>query len=249
MFKARASLSTQGCLLSRVFESARHSTATTWVHHVNEAQCRSDFARPILDVEHIFPRDRLDRARNSAVLRKKVLREYKSTHVLPILSAYDDAAFLTSVQSYGWPYGRFQPRPAALPACLLYSRLFTGSLSFYRAWATIRVLGRWPLAVFGVGDAPSTLARCPLCEAPEVDINHLFVACRSTSGDVRSWCEKYLAATADVVAWDLLSYHLFGDRGNDVAYEEARVLLVGSLCLRVARALMQPGAQPHDISD
>eukprot|EP00973_Karenia_brevis_P068781 9562066-Karenia_brevis.AAC.1 len=92
-----------------------------------------------------------------------MLRQYRHAWVLPAFTAMDERAFRSAADASSWPYDLLQPQVGGLPDTLLTADWCHETWKWYPCWAVIKVLGRWPLEVFGRGELPATLPRCPLC--------------------------------------------------------------------------------------
>jgi len=160
--------------------------------------------------------------------------------VTPAFDAFDSSALRLVTETSAWPYASFPPQSASFADSLLYADWGVSTWKFYRAWAAIRVLGRWPLAVFGAGDTPRCLDACPLCGAPDVEISHLLLSCDSCY-DLRTiWLETSPLNRFDAVSltWDLLRLTLFGSVDNgDFTQTAASIRFVGQCPLRAASSL------------
>ena len=111
------------------------------------------------------------------------------------------------------------------------------------------MLGRWPFAVFGVGETPLLRETCPLCKTSGVDIAHLL-----TSGcgiaDLRASFYPELGlvdASPRAISWDSVRMSLFCGRlsqsGDDVGIAQARIRFVGECAYRAACAWSAPPAE------
>ena len=107
----------------------------------------------------------------------------------------------------------------------------------------MRVLGRWPLAVFGDEGLPRTLHMCPLCGLSSVDVTHVLHACPGTWDLYAVFCGAagIDCAAGNRISWTRLRLELFADRicflDDCTTIGAARIVFVGMCVERVARLL------------
>ena len=177
----------------------------------------------------------------------------RSNYVLPVLAEYDRSEFeRVADANQAWPYSVFQPSMDGLPLSSLFLDWGHETWSLYRAWACVRVLGRWPLAVFGAGGLPRSLEFCPLCEEHDVGVEHLLTSCKRTTLALHEWAECVGHSLTGQVSWNEFARLLFGGRisypHDNPAHGEACVLFVGRCCAMAARAICNQ-ALANDVDD
>ena len=121
-----------------------------------------------------------DDLRANASLRKRAIRAYRREVLYPALHAYDTASFLSSVNA-DWPYHVFQDGLAGPDFKTLRADWHHDDWFHLKVWSVTRVLGRWPLPLFGIDNLPRTLDTCPCCNTTDVDIRHILCKCKGTS--------------------------------------------------------------------
>ena len=117
----------------------------------------------------------------------------------------------------------------------------------YKAWSVIKVLGRWPLQVFGVGDLPRTLIACPCCRVPAVSVVHMLMECPATWDLSKTWAvSSGRSSNSQRLSWSLLRLELFADRisfATDMDSEGAsRIRFVGKASELIANAFLEQQA-------
>ena len=100
--------------------------------------------------------------------------------------------------------------------------------------ATIRVTGRWPLAVFGRGDLPAVLSQCSLCGVQDIGIEHLLCFCPAVDDLFTTWLPWHSRGD-----WVTLQEVLFAGRTSEgVGLARSRISFVGSASARFAEAFV-----------
>ena len=140
----------------------------------------------------------------------------------------------------------------------IYNRTFPESLLhvdwgsetwfLYKAWALARSTGRFALCLFGADVFCTDLDHCPLCGAPDVRIEHALYSCQGASDLFDAWAvvARTAAERLEPISWDRLRMELFAGRisflVDDPEIGEARILFVGGVIRRCARAFLQAQA-------
>ena len=117
----------------------------------------------------------------------------------------------------------------------------------YRAWATARAFGRWPLLVFGGDDIPRVFPTCPLCGGSNATVVHLLSVCPSTASLYLEWTAASDVAVAldangrvQRLHWQRLKLELFACRvsmlESSALKGDARIKYVGKACRLAAEA-------------
>ena len=181
-----------------------------------------------------------DEARSSRPARILALKRYKQHCVTPAFDAYDQDAFAASLEQHSWPYASFQPCLGPLPPLLLELNWEPHTWKHYRVWSTVRVLGRWPLALFGAGELPEMLPLCPLCGAEWVTIAHPLALCHGTWDLYLHWRSSSASGVGCPTRppWPELRTELFSGRLGFVSDDEAdlwfRITFTGQVFERIA---------------
>ena len=131
-----------------------------------------------------FSQEMMAMAREDIAMRKNLLRRYRHTVVRPALIHREFLWFQTTARkptpSLGVPFQVFQSAPARIPTDLL-TWDFSGTWwMWYRAWAIIRISGRWPATLFGGAELPRTLETCKICGQEDISIIHPLQECPGT---------------------------------------------------------------------
>ena len=163
MLKARVQLLPDNHPAAQLVKLAQSSGTTTWLGDVSATQARTGQGSDIPDISETMTTVQLEVAKTNKLQRQANLRTYKKHHVQPALRAYDNAAFITASQASSWPYHDFQWIPETFPESIHHLRWGHGTWQLYRAWAMVKVTGKWPLTLFSAGDVRGTLDVCPLC--------------------------------------------------------------------------------------
>ena len=233
LLKARIQLLPLTHPASRLLEVAQDADVCSWASQVATLQTSPRFGASIPDILAGFPSELIREARASATVRRQLVAKYRTEVVRPVLTDYDRTVFERAASVSTWPYIVFQPAPDGLPEHETWA--------FYRAWACVRVLGRWPLAVFGAGGLPNLLELCPLCSEPQVEVQHLLSGCICTAALLRDWAGCVGHVRADPVGWTELARLLFAGRVShpldNPFHGEARVVFVGRCCAMAAQAV------------
>jgi len=170
---------------ARVFAAARASAATTWVSAVGALMLKFPGGIPDLDAHPLFGGYALTHARACSAARRKLLKSYRQNVVRPALAQHDLAVFQEAaapvLPGLGFSYSAAVPVPQALPWSLLDLDLGLVTWRAYRIWATVRVSGRWPLAVLGGSTLPLSLPRCAACGTEHPVVSHPLCACPGTA--------------------------------------------------------------------
>ena len=237
LLKARACLLPPSHPTAQLLRILSGSQCINWLGQVSALQCRADFCSSIPDITVVFAEARIVSARSDASVRRLLLRQYRNSFVTPVLLAYDDASFNNAACSSPWPYGVFD---AAFPHSQLAALRLEWDLhmwQLFRAWSVVRVTGRIPLLLFDCGDLVQTLAICPLCGVPAVDISHLFADCDGTFDLYAQWAGTVVTREP----WLTLQHLLFGappTQTHDLVQSLcARVTFVGNVVKCVCGAL------------
>ena len=133
-----------------------------------------------------------------------------------------------------WPYLDYQPAPSPFPELLLNIGWGFDTWRFYKTWSVIKSCGRWPLHVWGLGDLPRALARCPCCQACNVEVTHMFTECPASLSLYESWAMAagYTVQPGLRLPWSVLRIDLFADRvafvNTDTVDGEYRIKFVGA---------------------
>ena len=239
LLKARAQLLPLGHPTRILLGIAGSSTNIgSWAARVASLQCLPDFSSPIPDILECTPEDILVKAYGDADARRSCLDYYRKHFVSPAFDLFDRSAFLAAGDTVAWPYPEYQLHSASTLCLSLDVDWGFQTWNFYRAWATIRVLGRWPLAVFGVGDTPLLLPSCPLCGTASADIQHLLLWCPGCHDLRVTWLQASPLCSLGVhqLQWDSMRYAIFG-HSDDSGCNGARILFVGQCAFRAASCI------------
>ena len=188
MLKARIMVLPRQHPARQIFEVARGSPLETWVSQVKQAQSRNDFDRAIPDIEEIFGSSEIEAASGCKQKRKQITRTYRQHHVRPILACYDRQAYVKAAETLQpWPYGDWQTAYGSMDAELM--RIDGGGNGWhsFRAWAVVRVTGKWPFALYCDDQECASVTTCPLCGAESATIMHLLAECNETLLYYREW--------------------------------------------------------------
>ena len=165
---------------ARMFSSALMSPAASWATLIKR---RMDAARPrILDLfEHpSFSQEDVDLARTDKVFRKNVLQRYRWDVVRPCLIETDAARYhkvaCNIVQPLGLPFAAFINFPQRLCQQWLSWQPSPGGWIQLRAWALVRITGKWPYTLLG-DDLTASISHCRLCGTLGVVVMHVLVQC------------------------------------------------------------------------
>ena len=223
-------------------QMAANSDCASWVSRVRDIMSSSRFSHPIPCILNVFDELVIANARCCKLTRKALIRRYRHAYVKPAFDEYDAEAFAAAASSSSWPYHSFQCSPEAFPLPLLRIDWGVCTWEYYRAWATIKVTGRWPLSVHGAGDLPQQLSVCPLCGVSNVDIVHLLSSCGGTFDLYCVWASGAgkSADSASRLPWSHLQFELFADRisflTDDPDQGSARINFVGQAVRRAVQA-------------
>ncbi|CAK0861875.1 unnamed protein product, partial [Prorocentrum cordatum] len=166
-----------------------------------------------------------EEARADPEARKRAVKHWKRTVVLPAVLAYEQAWFVLQLGAVGTsgllPYRELIPIRGPLSAGVRWAPWGRTMWRFYQAWALARASGRMPVEVWLAEGVAAVPLACPLCAAPAPEgctlvecLGHLLSACPAVA-PLRVAC-----STSDVARWAL------GDV-EDTAALAPRVRLVG----------------------
>ena len=255
MLKARCHLLPQSHPARVLCSLPTSSAQPAWLRHVAQTRTRRDFMVVIPDICDIFTTEQLDIASSTKSSRQRLLRNYRDLHVLPVLREYDSCAYAQVANNSRWPYATVQPHLDALPVDILQLPWASGTWKHYKTWACVRALGRWPLALFGVGDLPRILEKCPLCGRLDVDVRHVLQFCPATMHLFSCWAlaAGHTPSTRHELCWTSLRLDLFGGRLGYLEFNptlaQARIHFVGSVFSTAATALLHESTQAPDPID
>ena len=158
----------------------------TWIKLVEQLMHSTDPNCNVADIWDApgFSHELIATAREDITIRKNLLRRYRHTLVRPALIHREFLWFQASarktIPSFGVPFQVFQSAPARIPTDLL-SWDFSGTWwMWYRAWAIIRISGRWPATLFGGTELPHTLEACKVCGQRDISVFHPLQECSGT---------------------------------------------------------------------
>ena len=248
LLKARAQLLLASHPAHQLLAMASSSMLSSWAERVSILQQLPSFEQPIPDITACTPTTVIAQAQVDPEARRACLASYRRHYVTPAFDAYDRCAFQAACDNTVWPYYDYQCPMVPFPDALLLTDWSSDSWRFYKAWACIRVLGRWPLEVFSAGGTPLTLDACPLCDALEVDIAHLLMSCAGVLDLRLRWFPPIglPAVNPECLSWEVVRIALFAGRlsphGEDVDVAWSRIQFVGSCASRATASLSTPAA-------
>jgi hypothetical protein len=181
--RARISLLPEGHPTRAIFDAAKSGTLPSWVPFTQELLALPRLGEPIAEITSCtgFSDDYIQHARADKAVRKALLRRYRWEVVRPRLLAMDLAEYYDAcakpVPTLGIPFAVLEPNPGKLSVDLLRMNGAHGAWRWYRAWAMIRVSGRWPAPVWGCRDFPMVLDGCPFCGCTNVNVLHPLLEC------------------------------------------------------------------------
>ena len=208
-----------GSPVAQVVAGTRATTGATWLDHAAEVT-------RALGITNDFPADTLsEAARADPVARKRAVKHWKHSVVLPAVQAYEQAWFVLQLGVVGTggliPYRELIPVRGPLSPGVRWAPWGRTMWRYYQAWALARASGRLPVEVWVDEGGAAPPSACPLCAAPApvgctlVEcLGHLLSACPAVA-PLREAC-----SSSDVVRWAL------GD-AEDIATLAPRVRLVG----------------------
>ena len=231
------------------------SAQADWLHFLTNIRTRSEFTVSIPDICEVFSFEQLEAACPTKSSRQRLLRNYRNVYVLPVLREYDLCAFAQVANNTLWPYATLQPHLDALPPIMLQLPWASDTWKHYKTWAVVRALGRWPLAIFGVGHLPRFLDCCPLCGRHNIDVRHALQFCPATMHLFSCWAIAvgHPPSSRHVLCWTSLRLDLFGGRlgylVSNPTLAQARIHFVGAVFSMVAHELVRVSAQAPDAID
>ena len=176
LLEARISLLPLDIPAYQALRLAQGSALPSWASHVHQLRKRLGDLPDIVSWLGTIPNS----LRSNATLRKSAVRSYRLQVVYPALASYDLSALSNGAQGH-WPYARFQ-RGFAIPGSgLLLAIWHDEDWAKLKIWSVTRVLGRWPLALFGIDWMPVSLERCPYCGSGNADVLHILTLCPDTA--------------------------------------------------------------------
>ena len=233
---------------------AESSGVASWASQVRELSSSAVLPGPIPCITDTLSPDELAEARLQPTARHACIDRFRRLHVLPIFAEYDQRAFESSASTYAWPYGQFQAPAEPFPVDYFQCEWDTEMQRSYRVWAVVRVLGRWPLALYGVGDLPRLMPCCPLCGVLEATVVHLLGECTCTFCHYLDWmkCVGRVSPLGARLPWEELSLELFAGRlsplGPDIGLARARFTFVAH-CFQAAASAIQANELDADVTE
>ena len=180
------------------------------------------------DIVEFGPFASLDRS--CAVDRKQVVSCWKRHVVIPQVGRLDDEWFrsqlakLVPVECVR--FGLYLSSRCSFAPGLSWASWGSTTWRCFKTWCAVRASGGMPLSIWGAAGLVFTVPYCPLCGAPEADLEHVVAAC---VGTVRSREQFPSLPTACLVEWLLRG----ADGDGDVV---ARVRHAGLSVAAIARS-------------
>ena len=110
-----------------------------------------------------------------------MLRRYRWEVVRPRIAARDLHEYLEAcskaIPVLGVSYAMLEPNPGKLSIDMLNIDVAPGAWRNYRAWAVIRISGRWPAPVWGSQAFPLAVDLCPFCHDSQITVLHPLFSC------------------------------------------------------------------------
>ena len=162
--------------------------------------------------------DLLDLARQHKQLRHRLLTQYRHHKVRPALTHRELLWFHQTakkiIPAFSVAFEVFQGAPQKIPIDLLSWDFSSSWWLWYRAWALVRISGRWPRTILGLDEMPTHITYCTMCQQEQVDVSHALCYCPSSLPlltQLQSQVAGIIAVQGNIQA---LSMFLFGPQGD-----------------------------------
>ena len=248
MLKARLALFPASHPAYQLLAVALSSGQPTWAAKVHDIQNCDCFLEPIPDITDVLSLADVAEARSCKAFLRSCLAFYKRRHVSPVLVDYDTGALSAACDLLNWPYAAFQIDINSFPEDLYHVDWGPDTWHLYRAWALARATGRFALCLFGADFFCTSMESCPLCGESDVRLDHALFSCIGTRDLHTAWSMVAYTPSdsAASTSWEVLRMDLFAGRmsflDNDPDKGQARILFVGGVVRRFARARLQAEA-------
>jgi len=172
---------------------SRAVTGATWLEHAAEVVTH-------LQVQVDFCADRLGEAERACpVARKRAVRQWKHTALLPAVRAQEQAWFLLQLAALNneglIPYTDLLPLRPPLSPGLRWAPWGASLWRCFRAWSLARVTGRVPADLWWPEHSRYEAQACPVCQAElgapaasGTGLGHLLEACAPLQGLQEACC-------------------------------------------------------------
>ena len=167
--------------------STESTVGETWLSSVKELMSTFPVPIPCILESGLISNDDLTRARGDAKWRKILVTKYKTQVVFPALCSRDDAEFHRAASKFllglGVTYHDLVPQRSSQGWDWLLPLLNVEDWKLVKAWAFIRLTGKWPATWVGGSENVVTLLQCPRCHQQHFTVLYSLYNCVGTMAD------------------------------------------------------------------